>query len=254
MEKQVKTNQAVETNVGVAIPNNGDEYAIVSVMRESQNFKQAMFDNLGDDGFNVFDLERVKIPTGGNTTWQIPDPNEPSGFLETKELKCIILYWKNGRAFWQNKLSDGGEVAPPDCQSDDGKIGFGNPGGLCNECQYAKFGSGRGGSGQACKLTKDLFIILPGDSWPLGFSVPPGSLKNIQAYFRQLLRYGKSFNSVETIITLERVKNSNKQDFSRAVFSKGRDLLPEEIKYIRQFAEGLKPLLSKIQSPVMVDE
>lgn len=247
----VKATQEIEKTSLMKLEEGLEQYAIVEVMEEADDFQQAMKDNIGDDGFSIFDLERIKMPTGGNLSWSIPDPDAPDGIRDEREIHCIILYWKDSRQYWPDEQGTV-ENTPPECQSDDGKIGYGTPGGICANCHFSQFGTGRNGTSQsqACKLTRNLFIVMSGDRWPLGLSIPPGSLKAVRAYFRQLLRYGKSFNQVETIISLEKVQNANKQTYSRAVFRKGRNLTTKERECVKQFAQGLMPLLDQVKPSV----
>lgn len=95
----------------------------------------------------------VKIPSGGQLQFELSteDPDNPA---YARYLEGIILYSHNANAYWAGGKNDS-ENTPPDCQSMDGKIGYGCPGGLCADCAYNRFGSDTDpkgtGRGKACK-------------------------------------------------------------------------------------------------------
>jgi len=103
------------------------------------------------DGLNI-GFQRIKIPSGGQLQFEIPtdDPDNPD---YSKTLEGVIVYSHNSNAYWAEGQNDD-ENAPPDCQSVDGKIGTGCPGGLCASCEYNVFGSNPKGKGKACSATR----------------------------------------------------------------------------------------------------
>ena len=96
-------------------------------------------------------FQRVKIPSGGQLQFEIPgdDPDNPD---YAKFLEGVIVYSHNSNAYWPTG-EDYDDNTPPSCQSLDGKLGYGCPGGICADCAYNRFGSDpKGpGKGKACK-------------------------------------------------------------------------------------------------------
>lgn len=77
------------------------------------------------------------------------------------EIPCIILDGKNSRAYYQTaydpKAAKVGNLNPPDCKSNDGSIGVGNPGGECKVCPHSQWGAN--GAPPACALSYDRLIV-----------------------------------------------------------------------------------------------
>ena len=88
--------------------------------------------NLGGDQINASDLDRVKVPSGGALSFEIPDVNEPDGVSTSKTIEGVIVAHKSVRAYWSKSLDEGDGSQPPDCYSDDAVSGIGEPGGKCN--------------------------------------------------------------------------------------------------------------------------
>ena len=90
-----------------------------------------------------FTLDRVKLPTGGGTAFEIPsDEGEESEMA--KDITGVIVYNHPAYAYYRDKYTGGSN--PPDCGSFDGVTGIGTPGGVCAKCPYNRFGSGEGQS------------------------------------------------------------------------------------------------------------
>jgi hypothetical protein len=145
-------------------------------------FLMPMTEDLSVNGtLELGDLDRVHVPLGGSTTWQVPGIN---GTESVSELDGIILAHHDQRAFWRGSPEEGAPGAPPDCSSIDTVHGVGNPGGLCCDCPFGQYGSA--GRGQACRLTRELAFIRPEDRFPFIVSVPRTSLKNVRKFQARL--------------------------------------------------------------------
>mgnify|MGYP003325361237 FL=1 len=143
--------------------------------------------------FGVADLPRIKMPSAGSTTFELPDGTVSKAF------EAIILHRQPQRAFWAAEFS--GENNPPDCSSRDNLHGEGlygiqdgtasaaNPTGLCKGCPMAAWGSGKDG-GQACRQLTQLFLLMPGALLPTRFTLPPSSYKVAQTYALNLVAMG----------------------------------------------------------------
>lgn len=167
-------------------------------------------------------LDRVRVPAGGGTAWEVPTI---SGETESvKELKGIIVGAKDSRLYFSKKYD--GSNDPPDCFSDDGITGVGDPGGNCAECPLSKFGSG--GERPRCAQRK-LILLLRSDSvLPIVLNLPPSSLREVERYFMRLSAQRKTFFQVETTFKLEKDKSGDGIVYSRAIPVFSRFLTPEE--------------------------
>ena len=106
---------------------------------------------------------RVKIPGGGVPQFKMPgeDPDHPT---YVGEIEGIILYNHSANACWPEG-SEYDDNTPPQCQSMDGKQGYGDPGLLCEACGNNQFGSS--GKGKLCKNMRMLYILQDGAYMPL---------------------------------------------------------------------------------------
>lgn len=214
------------------------EYAIA---KSDSNIKEIIADNLGDDRISSFDLDRVKMPTGGNLSWTIPGLE---GDTLQKEIVGVIIFWQEKRTYWEKEMGEG-DGGQPDCKSEDTKIGVGNPGGECQECPFSKFGTARKGQGQACKLTRHLFIIRENDILPIVVSLSPASIAPIRKYFLRLSSNGIPHWAVETKLCLEKKTNENKIDYAVVVPSMANRLDEAMIGKVKSFVSEIKPSLQR---------
>lgn len=176
-------------------------------------------ENLGGRALTAADLMRVKVPSGGGAAWDLGDDEDP-----TKTLNAVVIHSRNIRACWEAEFTGGNN--PPDCSSDDGKTGYGTPGGACRDCVNAQFGSK--GRGQKCKQMQQLFLLLPGFFLPVILNVPPTSLKNYSNYAIKLGSRGLSISGVVTELTLEKDKSGDGIEYSKIRLKKIANLPPEQ--------------------------
>lgn len=196
----------------------------------------------GGFGITEFNLDRVKVPLGGATTWQVPTLEGPKGH---EALSGIILYYKDQRAYWEQDMGETGGGMPPDCTSNDGKAGHGNPGGSCEECPHSQWGSrDEKRRGQACRTVRMMFVIPPDGVIPVVLSVPPSSLRSVIQYFLRLASNRIPYYGCVTKFSLEPVKMSG-FDVARIVPTMEERLSPEEASAIKNIAGSLIPALKK---------
>lgn len=189
------------------------------------------------DGLQM-SFQRVKIPGGGALQFEIPtdDPENPD---YSRTLEGVILYSHASNAYWPED-SEYDDNTPPLCQSMDGKLGHGDPGGLCASCGYNQFGTGVKGTGKACKNMRILYFLRSGDYMPIQITLPPTSLKPYNQFVNQaffLRRRGICSAVVE--ISLKK-KNNGKDDYSVAVFKKLYDFTGEDLVKIRAYADSFR--------------
>lgn len=216
-----------------------ETYAIATM---SDALGELLAENIGQGGLSPFDLDRVKVPGGGATTWEIPSID---GTTEAKELTGVIAAWADKRSYWEKDMEDSGGGSPPDCTSEDGNTGIGKPGGNCWECPLAQFGSGKNNA-QACKSMKFVFLVQPKRMLPVLLAVPPSSLSPFKKYMLGLAGAGRKYNHVVTKFTLEKTKNAGGITYAKIVCVKDAQLEPETIAAVERYSAALKPLISRI--------
>jgi len=215
-----------------------DNFAALQM--NAAELREVLKENLGGQQLSAFELDRVKIPSGGGTMWEVPTLE---GTEDAKAVEGVVIYFKNQNAYWKQKYD--GQNNPPDCVSNDGITGVGDPGGECSECPLNEFGSD--GKGKACKNMRTLFVLREGDVLPLVLTLPPTSLKEARKYFLRLASKGIPYYGVVTEIALEKDKNEGGIAYSKASLSlKGR-LDADTIKKLKAFQESLRPALEAVK-------
>lgn len=200
---------------------------------------------MGEDteGLN-FTFDRVRIPSAGSTSFEIPDPDgAEEDTVSVKEITGVILY--NHPAFGYYKDAYTGGNNPPDCGSFDGKTGEGNPGGICKDCPYNQFGSGQG-QAKACKNRRMIYLLREGELFPITMSIPSGSLKSFTDYVKRQLTKGRKLSQIVTKITLKKATNATNIAYSQVVFTFVRVLDDREktalapvIEQVKEYSKGL---------------
>ncbi|MCK9479278.1 MAG: hypothetical protein M0R40_07245 [Firmicutes bacterium] len=228
------------------------EIAVTSdfaALTDMTSFNEALTEDLA--GLELT-FDRIKIPAGGSTAFEIPDGDEEDVQM-VKDITGVILLQHPAFAYYVEKYTGGKN--PPDCGSFDGITGHGTPGGSCATCQYNQYGSGEGQS-KACKNRRMLYILMEGELFPMMLSVPTGSLKEYTTYAKRQLSKGRKLSRIVTKISLKKATNSSGIIFSQAVFSFVRMLNSEEIKAISTITEQMKSYAANLSMSALapVDE
>ena len=198
------------------------------------------------DGLQL-SFQRAKIPGGGVLQFEMPgdDPENPD-YVPT--LEGVILFNHSANSYWPAG-SEYDDNTPPQCQSVDGKMGYGDPGGICETCVNNRFGSDPKGNGKACKNMRMLYLLRNGEMLPIQFSLPPTSIRPYTNFVNSafLLR-GRRVCSGLVQIGLRKV-SSNGFTYSVATFM-GAHLVPAEYKqnreeYIRLVCEEMMPAVKE---------
>lgn len=196
-------------------------------------------DELADDMDGIqMSFPRIKIPSGGTIQFEIPtdDPENPD---YTKVLTGVILYHHPNYVYWAEG-SEYDENATPLCTSVDGKIGIGEPGGLCGTCALNEYGTASEGRGKACKNMRMLYLLCNGEYMPYQLALPPTSLKPFKDFINQafMLRRRASYGSIIQI-SLKKVSNGT-NDYSVAVFRRILDFEGDKLAQVRAYADSFK--------------
>lgn len=189
------------------------------------------------DGLQL-SFQRAKIPGGGVLQFEMPgdDPENPD-YVPT--LEGVILFNHSANSYWPAG-SEYDDNTPPQCQSVDGKMGYGDPGGICETCVNNRFGSDPKGNGKACKNMRMLYLLRNGEMLPIQFSLPPTSIRPYTNFVNSafLLR-GRRVCSGLVQIGLRKV-SSNGFTYSVATFKKLRDFEGEELVRICAYADSFR--------------
>jgi hypothetical protein len=213
-----------------------------------EEIQDIIAETLGGEQLTEFDLPRVKIPSGGSTTWEIPTlgGTEPS-----KTLSGILVHWKQTRAYW---APDANSNTPPQCRSegvDTRAVGVGDPGGPCAICPLAQFGSavddrGNPAPGQACNKKEIWFLLQEGGALPLAVSLPATSLGPAKSYRMSFATGLVSMASFVTTITLEATKNAKGDPYAVIKPAIGGRLSDEESQRAKSYAAAFTPIFDAV--------
>lgn len=228
-----------------------------------------------------FQLDMVKVPSGGMTAWTIPDIIE--GERIEKTIEGIVVLQRTIRSWWRlgfdERAGAGVGKQPPDCSSQDGVWGVGHPDGhpdlgpenaevaqafayetfdadgnqvsgpkpttryACEACPLAQFGSGKDGRGQACRQNRLVFLLTPESALPMVIKVPPSSLKLVQGFLLKLS--GKAIKPWGAVLSfgLRKTQGAAGIEYAEIVPAFVAKLDSGALARIEATAEALRPAL-----------
>jgi hypothetical protein len=221
------------------------QYEIMTMQKDE--IKDLLISNLEGEAISANDLTVIKVPSGGTTTWTIPTI---SGEEETKAIQGIIIFSQTTRAYWPTAY-DSGAGEPPQCVSENGIKGEGDPGGNCQACPMNEFVvDDNGKKKKPCSERRMMFMVLQDEILPVIVRAPVMSLRPAKQYLIGLLSAKKKPYSVYTELTLEKAKNDANQDYSKIVFKKIGDV--ENLEVITSYANTMRPILMKASQEINV--
>ncbi len=194
------------------------------------------------DGLSM-SFTRIKIPSGGGKIFEIPtdDPDNPDS---ATTLEGIILHHHAHCAYWPESNDD--EDNKPLCSSLDGKVGIGEPGGVCATCQLNTFGTASKGAGKACKNMRVIYLLRSGEYLPVQINLPPTSIKPFKEFYTKAfaLRRRAPYGSIVRIGLKQ--ENNGKEDYSVATFRRVADFSGEKLQQVKAYAANFKDQLKLI--------
>jgi len=193
--------------------------------------------------------DRVKIPAGGGTVFEIQGEDGESEMV--REIIGVILHQHPAYALYHDRYSGGNN--PPECGSFDGVQGIGVPGGDCATCPYNQFGSGEG-TAKLCKNKRQLYVLQENELFPVVLSLPTGSLRGFTRYLKSQLSRGRRLNQIVTRISLKKATSSSGIVYSQAVFGFERELTVKEREAIAPMIVRAKEYASGLTVGSMRDE
>jgi hypothetical protein len=205
--------------------------------------------NLGTGALTEFDLPRVKIPQGFTGKFQVPSLE---GDGDAKIITGVIVHHRDVRAWWPVEDAQGNK--PPQCSSSNGVVGScadpeeNGPGGDCSKCRFAVFGTGKEGRGQACKQTKQLFLIRGDNLLPEVLALPPTSLKAAKQYLLLLASQRVPYYACVTELTLEKATNPQNKEYGKVAFRFVRRIEEAEANVAMKLGQMLAAKVSKLKT------
>lgn len=203
-------------------------------LQEGGAVAEAMAANLGEGvAFREGDLTRVPIPSGGATTWMIPEINEDRA---SQTIEGILVFQTARGVLWASEEPEEGSlpvlvshdlrtarlVAPDSVEQsmldkiavakrDDGSYDW-------EKLPQNEWGSGKGGSGKAAKEQRVLYILPKDQPLPLVVVIQPGSLKGWREFIIAITKAGIPFYRAVVSLSLERAKSANGQPYAQVAF------------------------------------
>lgn len=227
-------------------------YNLPAINEDIQESMQEILDSTG----MTFDqlLTKIKIPSGGGLSFELPNPENPDEPIIERELEGVILIQQNMNIYYANPYS--GDIQAPDCLSIDGKIGVGNPGGSCSNCQLNKFQNNR----KECKNKFRIYVLQSGQSLPFIIDVPPTSTTVFKDFISKQIGINYPKTQVVTKISLKKAKSKDNIEYSQLKFGISKILTPDEGRALKQYAEQLKKTINEctatkeVQTSSVVDD
>ncbi len=255
MAKQAASNlPATAGSAASAAPGNNlpalydaKDYALMGIGSPSE-LVSIVRANLGPGSIKRHELPRIVWPSGGNVAFNLPNAD---GIQLVQEITGVIVAFMDTRVYWKESLNDGAAGKPPDCYSDDTVTGKGKPGGACDKCKFAEFGSkpsssGQGfDAGQACALRRVLFIMMPDSIMPYTVSLPPTGLKPSRQYFIGLTGKMQYVNGVVTSIGGVSKKSSGGKPYVEATFRRVNTLSKDAAARFAALAQIFAPHMAE---------
>lgn len=138
----------------------------------------------------------------------IKRPDDPD--TAASSLEVVVLRTQKGlsKSFYKGAFKEGEEAKKPDCYSRDGEkpdSSIESPvARTCAACPNNQFGSAREGKGKACQDIKRLAVAAPDRmDEPMLLQVPPGSLKSLTLFGKDLKGHNAQYNEVVTKISFD---------------------------------------------------
>lgn len=234
-----------------------EQYAIAQM--SPAELQEVFQDNLGEGGggISLFDLDRVKVPSGGQKIWMVPDLGEEKA---EKAIEGVVVFWEDAKDMWIKSADDGGNAAP-DCS---GRLELIPEMGIkvwvghgqrwendqdgphdCETCPLNKFGSAEKGTGKKCKDTRVLAILRPGDVLPLVLVLPPTSVQPVKKYMMQLLAKGIKYHHCVTRFTLVEAVSKGNQKYSQVAVELVERLEGPQKQQMDAYTREIQPHLKR---------
>ena len=228
------------------------EFSLYAISTDPQEVARVIRENAGPQGLTEFDLDRIKVPTGGRTTWEIAGIGGEAE--DIKMFEGIIVYFKDGRRWWKVPFDPSGGGMPPDCfaeaDANGDMAGHGDPGGPCEKCPHSQWATApKGGRGQACRACRVLFVIRPDETMPTVIPLPPTSIQPCRAFFLRLGSKSIPYYGVVAKFGLRKAQSKGGGvEFAQVVMGVAGILDPDiQIPMIEAYQNSVIPQLKRLR-------
>jgi len=199
---------------------------------QAAQVREAFAVNIAQGSITEFDLPRIK-PVNGEALWKIPTLE---GHVTAPSIEGVVVYARDTRAYYPGKEI---KNQPPECSSMDGITGKAKAGvqlgGECAKCPMAQWESAPDSGAQACKASKQFFMLRGSSMFVEVVSLPPTSLKAVRQFFLKLVTQGVQYHHCILRIDLHEATNAAHQKYGKASLNFIRRLSPEEILRATEF-------------------
>jgi hypothetical protein len=210
---------------------------------EARAVKEAFATNIASGSITEFDLPRIK-PVNGEALWKIPTLE---GHQTAPSIEGVIVFARDTRAYYPGKEI---KNQPPDCSSLDGITGVAkagvNLGGDCKTCPMAQWDSAQDSGAQACKQSKQLFMLRGSSMFLEVVSLPPTSLKAVRQFFLKLVTQGVQYHQCIVRIDLVEAKNAQQQTYGKADLKFVRRLSADETARAADFRALAESIAARV--------
>ena len=217
---------------------------------EARAVKEAFATNIASGSITEFDLPRIK-PVNGEALWKIPTLE---GHQTAQSIEGVIVFARDTRAYYPGKEI---KNQPPDCSSIDGITGVAkagvNLGGDCKTCPMAQWDSAQDSGAQACKQSKQLFMLRGNSMFLEVVSLPPTSLKAVRQFFLKLVTQGIQYHQCIVRIDLVEAKNAQQQTYGKADLKFVRRLSADEAARAADFRALAESIAARVDVTAAAD-
>lgn len=204
-----------------------------------KDIKAVMEENLGGEKLSLGSLDRIKIPAGGATNWEVLTLD---GAQSVPAITGVVVHEQKTRTFWHDSFEETGGGEQPDCYSEDLLTGVGDPGGDCETCPFGSFSAD--GARPECREGRTLFVLTKDAALPVAVQLPPSSLRAFRDYKLRLSQNLILLSETETIISLEKTASKKGINYSRAVFRVGARATDKQKKLLSEQSQAIRELVS----------
>jgi hypothetical protein len=217
--------------------------ALLVTEEEAAAVREAFAVNIASGSITEFDLPRIR-PVNGEALWKIPTLE---GHQTAQSIEGVVVFARDTRAYYPGKDITN---QPPDCSSMDGITGIAkagvNLGGECRKCPMAQWESAPDSGAQACKQSKQLFILRGSSMFLEVVSLPPTSLKAVRQFFLKLVTQGVQYHQCILRIDLKESTNAQHQKYGTAVLNFVRKLSAEEVARAVEFRKLAESIAERV--------
>lgn len=220
---------------------------------QSEEAHLVLQENMGQRRLSIWNLDRIRMPQGESLFFTALDSKGEQQPLKT--FHGVIVHYEDTRSYWASGFDLTGGGSPPECESFDLLMGYGNNGdGIghhdCASCAQNAWGSGKNETGKACREVRVFYILRIGreqDMFPSVLMVGPGSLGRVMKHFGTLSQRTISYRGVIHQFSVVPGKSSAGINYGELQLDVAARLEPASLSRVRAYAAGLEQMFRRIR-------